>query len=182
MTAVMAPSCGHGALTRCPSEGAAACPAHPSACRARCLHGHERTRQGDGRNAMTAKRTPAEGATGLAGRLSAFFACAVWVRSVCRAKHAPRSSRGGRAPRPRVSPVTLTGPLVAVELLFSSTFSAAAGATELMRGWKVAQKIAMLAHLMLQSGTLTAEDMRWLWGPRTVIIGSDSLGNCNYVL
>ena len=34
---------------------------------------------------------------------------------------------------------------MAVELLFSSTFSAAAGATGLMRGWKVAQKIAMLA-------------------------------------
>ena len=28
---------------------------------------------------------------------------------------------------------------------FSSTFSAAAGATELMRGWKVAQEIALLA-------------------------------------
>ena len=28
---------------------------------------------------------------------------------------------------------------------------------------------------MLQSGTLTAEDMRWLWGPRNAIIGSNSL-------
>ena len=42
-------------------------------------------------------------------------------------------------------PSGLPGPLVAVELLFSSTFSAAAGATELMRGWRVAQKIALLA-------------------------------------
>ena len=46
--------------------------------------------------------------------------------------------------RLRVPPVR-QGPLVAVELLFSSTFSAAAGDTELMRGWKVAQKIALLA-------------------------------------
>ena len=45
----------------------------------------------------------------------------------------------------RHGPSGLPGPLVAVELLFSSTFSAAAGATEPMRGWKVAQKIAMLA-------------------------------------
>jgi hypothetical protein len=29
--------------------------------------------------------------------------------------------------------------------------------------------------LMLQSGALAAEGMRWLWGPRTVIIGSNSL-------
>jgi hypothetical protein len=35
--------------------------------------------------------------------------------------------------------------LVAVEVPFSSTFSAAAGATELLRGWKVAQKLALLA-------------------------------------
>ena len=32
-----------------------------------------------------------------------------------------------------------------VEMPFSSTFSAAAGATELLRGWKVAQKIALHA-------------------------------------
>ena len=35
--------------------------------------------------------------------------------------------------------------LVAVEMHFSSMFSAAAGATELLRGWKVAQKLALLA-------------------------------------
>jgi hypothetical protein len=35
--------------------------------------------------------------------------------------------------------------LVAVEVPFSSTFSAAAVATELLRGWKVAQKLALLA-------------------------------------
>jgi hypothetical protein len=37
---------------------------------------------------------------------------------------------------------------------------------------------------MLQSGALAAEDMRWLWGIRTVIrvIGSNSLGNSDYVL
>jgi hypothetical protein len=35
--------------------------------------------------------------------------------------------------------------VVAVEMPFSSTFSAAAGATELLRGWKVAQKLALLA-------------------------------------
>ena len=34
---------------------------------------------------------------------------------------------------------------LAVEVPFSSTFSAAAGATELLRGWKVAQKLALLA-------------------------------------
>ena len=47
---------------------------------------------------------------------------------------------------------------------------------------KNGEKIACLRSLMLQSGALTAEDMRWLWGPRTVIIGSNSLGNCDYVL
>ena len=35
--------------------------------------------------------------------------------------------------------------LVAVEMPLSSTFSAAAGATELLRGYKVAQKISLLA-------------------------------------
>jgi hypothetical protein len=35
--------------------------------------------------------------------------------------------------------------LVDVEMPFSSTFSAAAGDTELLRGWKVAQKIEPLA-------------------------------------
>ena len=35
--------------------------------------------------------------------------------------------------------------LVAVEMPFSSTFSAAAGATELLRGWNVAQKLALPA-------------------------------------
>jgi hypothetical protein len=35
--------------------------------------------------------------------------------------------------------------LLAVEMPFSSTSSAAAGATEVLRGWKVAQKIALLA-------------------------------------
>jgi hypothetical protein len=35
--------------------------------------------------------------------------------------------------------------LVAVEMPLSSTFSAVAGATELLRGWKVAQKSALLA-------------------------------------
>ena len=34
--------------------------------------------------------------------------------------------------------------LVAVEMPFSSTFSAAGGDTELMWGWKVAEKIALL--------------------------------------
>jgi hypothetical protein len=47
----------------------------------------------------------------------------------------------------RPGPSGLPGPLVAVELLFSSTFSAAAGATEPMRGWKVAQKIAIMLAL-----------------------------------
>jgi hypothetical protein len=31
-----------------------------------------------------------------------------------------------------------------------------------------------LRSFMLQSGALAAEDMRWLWGPRTVSIGSNS--------
>jgi hypothetical protein len=35
--------------------------------------------------------------------------------------------------------------LVAVEMPFSSTFSSDAGATELLRDYKVAQKIALLA-------------------------------------
>jgi hypothetical protein len=65
--------------------------------------------------------------------------------------------------------------LVAVEMPFTSTFSAAAGATELLRGWKVAHRIALLRYLVLQSGALAAEDFLWLWGPRTVIIGSNAL-------
>ena len=53
-----------------------------------------------------------------------------------------------RALTPRVCACVL----VAVEMPFSSTFSAASGATELLRGWKV-----------------------WLWtgGPRTVNIACD---------
>ena len=35
---------------------------------------------------------------------------------------------------------------------------------------------------MLQTGALAAEDMRWLWGPRTVVVSSNSLGTCDYVL
>jgi hypothetical protein len=61
---------------------------------------------------------------------------------------------------------------------FSSTFSAAAGATELLLGWKVAPKIALFALSNVAErgiGSRSAEDMRWLWGPRTVIIGSNSL-------
>ena len=68
------------------------------------------------------------------------------------------------------------------EVPFSSTFSAAAGATEQLRGWKVAQKLALLAVSDVGERALAAEDMRWLWGPRTVIIGSNSQGNCHYVL
>jgi hypothetical protein len=42
-------------------------------------------------------------------------------------------------------------------------------------GGKELQRLHCLRSLMLQSGALAAEDMRWLWGPRTVIIGSNSL-------
>ena len=65
--------------------------------------------------------------------------------------------------------------LAAVEMPLSSTFSTAAGATELLRGWKVAsssKRWNCLRSLMLRSGALAAEDLRWLWGPRTAIIGS----------
>ncbi len=34
--------------------------------------------------------------------------------------------------------------LVVLEMPFNSTFSATAGDTELMRGWEVAQKIALI--------------------------------------
>ena len=53
----------------------------------------------------------------------------------------PRKCGWLRALTPRVCACVL----VAVEMPFSSTFSAAAGATELLRGWKVAQKISLLA-------------------------------------
>jgi hypothetical protein len=65
---------------------------------------------------------------------------------------------------------------------FSSTFSTAARATELLRGWKVANNIALIAFSHTAERGMAAEDMRWLWGPRTVIIGSNSQGNCDYVL
>ena len=53
----------------------------------------------------------------------------------------PRKCGWLRALTPRVC----TCVLVAVEMPFSSTFSAAAGATELLRGLKVAPKIALFA-------------------------------------
>ena len=53
----------------------------------------------------------------------------------------PRKCGWLRALTPRVCACVL----VAVEMPFSSTFSAAAGATELLRGYKVAQKISLLA-------------------------------------
>ena len=56
----------------------------------------------------------------------------------------------------------------AVEMRFSSTFSAAAGATELLWGWKVAQKLTLLVLSNIASEALAAEDMCWLWGLRTV--------------
>ena len=60
---------------------------------------------------------------------------------------------------------------------FSSTLSAAAGATELLRGYKVAQKISLLAFSnVAEQGISSPEDMRWRWGLRTVIIGSNLLG------
>jgi len=40
---------------------------------------------------------------------------------------------------------------------------------------KYLKRLRCLRSLMLQSEALAAEDMRWLWGPRTVIIGSNSL-------
>jgi len=46
---------------------------------------------------------------------------------------------------PVCRPSPLPGPLVAVEMPFSSTFSAAAGAAELLRGRKVAQNLELLA-------------------------------------
>jgi hypothetical protein len=53
--------------------------------------------------------------------------------------------------------------LVAVEIVtevpFASRFSAAAGATELLRGWKELKRLHSLRSLILQSGELAAEDM-----------------------
>jgi hypothetical protein len=48
--------------------------------------------------------------------------------------------------------------LVVVEMPFSSMFSASAGATDLLLGWKVAQKLA-LRSLMLKRGSLTPENI-----------------------
>ena len=69
----------------------------------------------------------------------------------------------------------------AVKMPFSSTLSAAVGATELLRGWNVAHKLARLALSNVADqgiGALAAEDMRWLWVLRnvweTVIVCSNS--------
>ena len=47
---------------------------------------------------------------------------------------------------------------------------------------KQLKRLHCLFSLMLLSGPLAAEDMRWLSGPRAVIVGSNSLGNCDHVL
>jgi len=63
----------------------------------------------------------------------------------------------------------------------SSTFSAAAGATELLRGWKVAPKIALFAlSNVAERGIGSLRTFALAMGPS--IICSNSLGNCNYVL
>ena len=63
-----------------------------------------------------------------------------------RPRPTPRPSRSRRPPPAHACrPAPLPGPLVAVESPFRARFSAAAGATELQRGWKVAHKIALLA-------------------------------------
>jgi hypothetical protein len=106
---------------------------------------------------------------------------------------APGPRAGGSRPRPRVSPVTtakaltqspgaagpacrpspLPGPLVAVEMPFSSTFSAAAGAAELLRGWKVAQNFVLLALSNVAERGIGSRGhalaMGLNWKPRTAL-------------
>ena len=66
--------------------------------------------------------------------------------------------------------------LVAMEMPFSSTFSAAAGVTELLRGWKVAQKLALLELSNVAERGIGSRGHVLAVGP------SHCLGNFDYVL
>jgi len=66
--------------------------------------------------------------------------------------------------------------LVAVEMRFSSMFSAAAGATELLRGWKVAQKLELLALSDVAERGIGSRGHSLAVGPW------QCLGNCDCVL
>jgi hypothetical protein len=64
----------------------------------------------------------------------------------------------------------------AVEMSFSSTFSAAVGATELLRGWNVAHKLARLAISNVAERGIGSRGHALAVGP------SQCLGNCDCVL
>ena len=64
----------------------------------------------------------------------------------------------------------------AVEMPISSTFSAAVGATELLRGWNVAQKLARLALSNVAERGIVSRGLALAVGP------SQCLGNCDCVL
>ena len=59
---------------------------------------------------------------------------------------------------------------IVTEVPFASRFSAAAGATELLRGWKVAQKIAQLEFSNVAERGIGSRGHACLWSPRTVIV------------
>jgi hypothetical protein len=64
-------------------------------------------------------------------------------------------------------------------LEFLTSFKYIVSAERDIRLWgtcSLAQKTALLAFSNVASKALAAEDMRWRWGLRTVIIGSSSLG------
>ena len=59
---------------------------------------------------------------------------------------------------------------IVTEVPFASRFSAAAGDTELLRGWKVAQKIAQLEFSNVAERGIGSRGHACLWSPRTVIV------------
>jgi hypothetical protein len=102
---------------------------------------------------------------------------------------APDLPRGFRAVagrrRPRVSHVTPARSArgrgnALFEHVFRSCRSHSAAAE--LESISKLKRLHCLRSLMFQSGALAADDTRCLWGPHSVIIGSNSQGNCDYVL
>jgi len=100
----------------------------------------------------------------------------------------PRGPRAVAGRRPRVSPVR---PARSARGRGNDHCPLRAGFPQLRvpqgccGAGKYLERLHYLRSLMLQllqSGTLAAEDMRWLLATRTVVIGSNSQGNCDYVL
>jgi hypothetical protein len=50
------------------------------------------------------------------------------------------------------------------------------------RAAKLLERSHCLRSLSLHTGASADDDLRWLWGPRTKIMCSNSLGNCDYML